>query len=167
MKVEDLFKHYPERLRASSERPNLLYQRVPDHFAVHGPVPPSFNFPPVARLDDSRIAIYRGKPEKRLVQHQPGRITPVYSLQPGGVLAIPTGLIFVRFADAVNAEKRRQALRQAGYTVKQLLPYAPNAAWVAAESGEIAAALQGISRLESLPDVVNIEPQMLSQRMAR
>lgn len=47
------------------------------------------------------------------------------------------------------------------------LAYVPQAAWLRAPSGDIAAALAGLSRLEQLADVENVEPQMLMESVRR
>ncbi|AGA33333.1 hypothetical protein TVNIR_1669 [Thioalkalivibrio nitratireducens DSM 14787] len=51
-------------------------------------------------------------------------------------------------------------------TIERTLPYAPQAATVTAIDADICSALLGIPHLESLPDVVHVEPVMLSE-MAR
>ena len=64
-------------------------------------------------------------------------------------------------------EERRAEIEAAGYEMAQALDYAPHAAWVRARSGRIADALNGLRRLEAIPDVENVEPQMLTPRAAR
>ncbi len=90
-----------------------------------------------------------------------GKLSPVYTLHPGGSMAVPTGQVFIRFADGVNVEERREEIETAGYKIAQKLDYAPNAAWLRASSGSIAEALSGIDKLQKLKDVENVEPQML------
>ncbi|NJR61239.1 MAG: hypothetical protein HC769_21845 [Cyanobacteria bacterium CRU_2_1] len=93
--------------------------------------------------------------------------SPVYSLRSGDSFMVPTGLVFVRFAEGVPAESHQDAIEQAGYKINEIPPYAPHAAWVYAQSGEIADALSQLSKLEAIPDVENVEPQMLMQRSHR
>lgn len=151
----------------STERPDLRYVRLPGYFAVHGRVSESWASAVVLRLDDGRIAVCRGDPGTRPEGGESLVVSPVYALGPEGPPAVPTGLVFLRFREGVRAEERRAAIARAGYTVRQIISYAPHAAWVEASSGKIADALSGIPKLEALPDVANVEPQMLSERVRR
>jgi hypothetical protein len=98
---------------------------------------------------------------------QAGSLIPVYGLEPSGLPAVPTGQVFIRFAEGIKAEERRQEINQAGYEIVQSLSYAPQAAWLRARSDDIADALAEISKLEQLPDVENVEPQMLKESARR
>lgn len=91
----------------------------------------------------------------------------VYTVQPGGSVAIPTGRIFIRFADGVNVADRTSDIENAGYKIAEKIDYAKNAAWLSEESGSIAKALAGIENLESIKGVENVEPQMLMKRVAK
>lgn len=53
------------------------------------------------------------------------------------------------------------------YELVESLAYAPQAAWLRAPSGDMADALAGLSRLEQLPDIENVEPQMLLESVRR
>lgn len=53
------------------------------------------------------------------------------------------------------------------YELVESLAYAPQAAWLRAPAGDIADALAGLPRLEQLPDVENVEPQMLMESVRR
>jgi hypothetical protein len=92
---------------------------------------------------------------------------PVYVLGSGGRIARPTGLVFVRFKIGVTPDDRARDIEDAGYEIEQTLDYAPEAAWVRAKTGDIADALHGISHLEKISDVENVEPQMLMRRSSR
>jgi hypothetical protein len=61
----------------------------------------------------------------------------------------------------------RDELARAGYAVAREVPYAPHAVIVRAESGRTADALANLERLERLQGVVNVEPQMISERAKR
>jgi hypothetical protein len=163
----NLFSEYPQEFRVSTARPDVRYIRLTGHFAVHGPVPAPWASQVVARFDGGKIAVCRGDPGDQPTGGASVVCGPVYARGPDGSPAVPTGLVFVRFREDVRAEGRRQALSQAGYVVKEIAPYAPHAVWVEASSGGIADALNGIPRLEALSDVVNVEPQMLSERARR
>jgi hypothetical protein len=94
-------------------------------------------------------------------------MTPVYRLEPDGPLAVPTGKVFVRFKEGVEAETRRAEIEGAGYEIIQTPPYAPSSAWVRSAGGDIARSLSDIEALEKLADVENVEPQMLVERAQR
>jgi hypothetical protein len=89
---------------------------------------------------------------------------PTYELSPHGGVAHPTGRVLVRFQDAEALQRHRPDIETAGYVVEEVLDYAPQAAWVRAASGDTADALGSISRLEQIPDVEEVEPQMLRTR---
>ena len=93
-------------------------------------------------------------------------MTAVYAL-PSGRLAVPTGRVFVRFREGVAPKARSEELKHAGYRITMTLAYAPSAAWLEADDGEVATALRNIERLEALNGVVNVEPQLLAPRVAR
>lgn len=91
----------------------------------------------------------------------------VYTTQPGGSHATPTGRIFIRFADGLDVADRAAEIEAAGYKIAETLAYATNAAWLTERSGSIGRALAGIKKLESIRDVENVEPQMLTKREAK
>ncbi len=92
------------------------------------------------------------------------QITPVYATD-NGLAAVPTGQVFVRFADGVDARDRANQLQAAGYTTVKVLDFAPQGAWV--KAGSIAESLDQLQSLEGLESVEAIEPQMLMERALR
>jgi hypothetical protein len=167
MSHKDYFSKYPRQIRANMASSAPLYVRKAGHYAVHQR-PPELPAPEAALLlDDGAIAVFQGEPDEAAEASQAGGLSPVYGLQPSDLPAVPTGRIFVRFAEGVKAESRRQEIDRAGYELVESLSYAPHAAWLRARSGDIADALAGISQLEQLPDVENVEPQMLQERVQR
>lgn len=158
---------FPTRVRASSARADLWYERVPGLYAVHGRIPDALRTSAVLVLNDGAIAVLRGSPDRNAAGPGLAAMTPVYALQPNDPPAVPSGLVFVRFAEPVTVEARSDHLNRAGYTIAELLPYAPHAAWVRASEGGIAASLAGLPRLVVLPDVVSVEPQMLHESVRR
>ncbi|MEH1949602.1 MAG: hypothetical protein V7K77_21990 [Nostoc sp.] len=64
-------------------------------------------------------------------------------------------------------ESQREVINRAGYEVTQSLAYAPHTAWLRAKSGKIVDAIAGISQLEAIANVENVEPQMLMERSLR
>ncbi len=161
----DRFSNFPYQLYADSAHPDSVYRRVAGYYAVQGrsrgqPAPGA-----VMVLEGGAIAVYRGDPETAAGSGE--TLTPVYRLEPAGPLAVPTGLVWIRFADTVLAETRREALAAMGYELAEVAEYAPNAAWLRAHSGSVAEALFGIARLAALPEVEWVAPQMLMERAAR
>ena len=110
------------------------------------------------------IAVFRGEPDEGADAANP---TPVYRLQPAGPPAVPTGKIFLRFKEGVEAASRRAEVERAGYEIIETPPYAPSGAWVRASGGDVARSLSDIKALDKLADVENVEPQMLVERAQR
>lgn len=167
---QDNFSTYPREVRSRTQRPFVVYTPLPDHYAVHRrgrEMPPSEDALSVISEGGATIELFRGDVDERKRAASPGEIGLVYALQPGGAPAVPTGRVFIRFKEGVLADKRRREIEQAGYEIAQTIPYAPHAAWLLARSGEIVDALTGIQALEKIPDVDNVEPQMLMQRVSR
>jgi hypothetical protein len=146
---------FPKRLRASTQKPDVVYVRDDEHYAVHGQ--PAKGRGVVMAEGESGIAVFEGQP-KSLSKN----MTAVY--RNDAALAVPTGRVFVRFAEGVEAGDRLKTIEQAGYCIEQQLSYAPNAAWLSNPDGDIACALSHIEQLEQLPDVENVEPQLLTPR---
>jgi len=161
------FARYPQQIRANMSASAPLYVRKADHYAVHQRSPDLPARGAVLLLEDGAIAVFQGRPDEANIAGQAGRLGPVYGLQPSGLPAVPTGRVLVRFAAGIKADSRRQEIEQAGYELVESLAYAPQAAWLRAQSDDIAHALAGLSRLEQLPDIENVEPQMLMESVRR
>jgi len=174
------FEQFPARVEIQEsttpqgERQSLAYVRQSNYFAVH--FQQSFQSSlPVSRIAseavlmlEERIAIFRGSPDThRSIATQPAAISAVYALEPGGSIAVPTGQVFLRLVDGVRIETHQTQIQQAGYQVSQILVYAPNAAWLRPQSGEIADALRLLPRLEAIDLVQAVEPQMVMGRSKR
>jgi hypothetical protein len=110
---------------------------------------------PVAELGDVRV--FSGPAEGG---------GPVYALG-GGTLAVPTGRMFVRFAEGADPRAASEALAAAGFRVASVPGYAPGAAWVEPVDGGIGGALGRIAALRAIPGVEHAEPEMLTERGAR
>ncbi|MEA5627217.1 hypothetical protein [Nostoc sp. UHCC 0251] len=167
---KDYFSEYPEQIRVGSDaydglrlRTTVSYTRKPGYYAIHYKQPKTVATGAILVLNDGAIAVFPGEPN----QSEQGTLTPIYTIQPNGSLAVPTGLVFIRFAEGVNVESQREIINRAGYEVAQSLPYAPHTAWLRAQSGNIADAIAGIPQLEAIPKVENIEPQMLMEKSLR
>jgi hypothetical protein len=187
MHRQDLKSDFPATIECASAPAGMRYHLHPGYHALHGQAPaPAMTV--IAHLEAEKIWICQqgrqGDKETRGEGERGGQgnrehhssITPVYTLareapdnsSPSGrgapaPLAVPTGAVFIRFKEGVSAESHRAAIEQSGYTITNIPPYAPHATWVEATNGGIAAALNGVSKLAELPDVENVEPQMLQQ----
>jgi hypothetical protein len=160
--MEDFYSKYPHRVGAGTERSGSGFSLKRGYFALH-----RTDATQAGELvfDNGRIAVVKGEPSQ--TRELQSSIGPVYELGPGGSLAVPTGSVFIRFLDGVDAASRKQDIERAGYALQESLPYASNAAWLKANSGSIADSLTGLSRLVALPDVENVEPQMLMKGSTR
>jgi hypothetical protein len=156
MPEHGIFSHYPRQLSPSQKQDKAPLRLQEDTYAVHGRQPGSPPAGALFELKQGEIAVYRGNPPPGQEQ----QVGPVYAL-PDGPLAVPTGLVFVRFKEGTSAAEHREEIERSGYEIVQIPGYAPHAAWVRARNGDIASSLQGIRSLESLPGVENVEPQML------
>ncbi|QKQ76371.1 hypothetical protein [Nostoc sp. TCL240-02] len=175
----DYFSEYPEEIRVGSNRTAVSYTRKSGYYAIHYDNQPKTVAPgAILQLNDGAMstmvtepcrsagysyAVFPGEPN----QSEQGKLSPVYTIEPNGSLAVPTGLVFIRFAEGVDIESQHEAINQAGYEVVESLDYAPHAAWLRAQSGNIADAIAKIPQLEAIPKVENIEPQMLMERGLR
>jgi len=156
----DPLARFPETLEAGGCR----YTRRAGCYAVHGPLPPELLRSALHQWPQSGLAVCAGDPPPSL---PPAALGAVYESEPGGTPMVPSGRIFVRFAEGHRAEDREAQIASAGYVIQQVPEFAPHAAWVEARSGNIADALLHLSALQALPDMENVEPQVLSPRSAK
>jgi hypothetical protein len=161
MADEDELVQAPRELRAAS---GATYVRRADLRALHDLPPGTPVEDALLALDDGAVAVF---PVGHALWATGARSGPVYALEPGGTLAVPTGRLYVRFAEGVSATSRADALREAGYELVDSPRYAPHTAWVRPLEGEIGRALADVERLARLPDVERVEPQMLMPRSMR
>ena len=159
------FSEYPHQIRSGTHPSAALYSRESGYYAVHYKQPGTAAPGAILQLNEGAIAVFPGEPDEPenalQLTSTTGTVGPIYTLQPGGSFAIPTGLVFIRFAPGVEVDTQHDAIQNAGYEVAQSLSYAPNAAWLRASSGSLLEALKGISQLELIPHVEAVEPQML------
>ncbi|MEH2322126.1 MAG: hypothetical protein V7K32_00695 [Nostoc sp.] len=167
---KDYFSEYPEQICVGGDaesglrlRTAVSYTRKPGYYAIHYNQPKTVALGAVLQLNDGKIAVFSGEPN----QSEQGILTPIYTLQPNGSIAVPTGLVFIRFAEGVDVKSQRQVINRAGYEIVESLDYAPHTAWLRVQSGNIADAIARISQLKVIPKVENIEPQMLMERGLR
>ncbi len=157
---------FPDELRVGTQQSGT-YVRVPEHVAIRGQLPESLIDSRVGRLEAEDLTICGGDGELESEALAEAPVSAVYRRSAGGSFAVPTGEIFLRLEKGARVEDHAAAIEGAGYEVVRSLSYAPNAAWLCARSGDAADALHGIPRLEALPEVENVEPQMLSPRALR
>ncbi|HEX8282899.1 MAG TPA: hypothetical protein VF588_06070 [Pyrinomonadaceae bacterium] len=170
MNREKDFADFPEKVSAGAARSGANYVRAEGRYAVHQGEGKQEAAGAELTFAHEGIAVYRGEPgEERAgrTESREATLTPVYKLQPDGPLAVPTGKIFLRFKEGVEAASRREEIERAGYEIVQTPPYSPSSAWVRSASGDVARSLADIDSLEKLEDVVNVEPQMLVERSLR
>jgi hypothetical protein len=115
---------------------------------------------------DGLIAVYRRTSSGHPSGVRAPFVGPVYSTR-GGPLAVPTGLLFVRFAEGTAAASQRESLERAGFDLVEVPSFAPHAAWIRPSAGGIGAALRRLADVEAIPGVENVEPQMLTARVPR
>jgi hypothetical protein len=160
--VEEVLAEAPDELRAGPYERGPSYALARDLFATHGAAPRA---PTTVALGGS-ISVH--PVERTATDGLEGvAVGPVYRRVPGGGVAVPTGRALVRFGEGDSADRHRQELAEAGYDVEEALAYAPQAAWVRAKSGRITDTLTDLARLEIVPGVEHVEPQMVSERVPR
>ena len=163
---KDDFAKYPTELWVGAGEKAQAYKLLPRFYAVHGAREDAGGPEPLQTFSEENIAVFKGEPGETSAAGS-RNLSPVYALHPGGSMAVPTGQVFIRFADGVKVEDRSEEIEKAGYEVAQKLDYAPNAAWLHASSGSIADGLNAIDKLQKLKDVENVEPQMLMHAARR
>lgn len=150
---------YPERVAGSPGAPGP-YARVPDCYAV----------PAGGKAPKEGVLLKLGHGATAVVRSEQPPADPravcVYKTPDGG-LVVPTGRVFVRFAEGDSAARHEGAIKAAGYRVEQVPGYAPNAAWVVASDGEVGTALSRVGSLVTIPGVERVEPQMEGERSTR
>ena len=154
---------FPSTIELSRTQPPRRYTRRTDLIALHGEPPSGIatgegeTLAPGITLLPSGLAGRVGAG---------ARVIPVYSLGTGTQPLVPTGRVLIRFNEGEPVETHRRAIEDAGYRLAGSLPYARHAAWVESPEGA-APALRDLPRLESLPGVVQVEPEMAGRRATR
>ncbi|GJL60144.1 MAG: hypothetical protein NPIRA03_30010 [Nitrospirales bacterium] len=167
MALKDPFSDFPLRMRIETQALSRVYVRESDCFAVHGPVPPALTALVLYSFDDPVINVCRG--EVPALSGFPSELilTPVYRLEPNGPQGVPSGNVFIRLRSQVPVEDRQPDIEACGFCIRESLSYAPHAAWIRSQDGNIATALNGIAKLHDVHDMELVEPQMLMIRVPR
>lgn len=156
----------PRQLPAGRQSSAPVYFLKNGYYAAHG-LPPDTPTPGAAFvLDRGQIAVFPRDAAAPDTGPPKPTLGPVYAAA-DGPLAVPTGLLFVRFKEGTLADDRRDDLERAGFAVVKVPRSAPHAAWVRARKGGIATSLARMSVLAAMPDVENVEPQMLMESVRR
>lgn len=146
---------FPEHIQIESDGRRSTYTLRTDLYAVHD-WDGSAAEPPVLALPDARIAVFPGPPAGRM---------PVYSMEPGGGLFVPTGTVWIRFVAGDSAVDHATDLEKIGFRIERGPKYAPNGAFIRA--ADLASALSGLASLRMLDGVEHVEAQMLSAASLR
>ena len=161
MSFKRLLESAPDQLRVRMGKGESAYELAPNLVAVHG-VEPGPHV--VAAFQDEGIAV---EEIEQVSEPLPGeRVGPVY-LQPSGEVAVPTGRAFVQFAHGERADRHADDLGAAGFDLEEVPSYAPHAAWVRPRGGRVVEGLRLLGRLERVPGVEQVEPQLLSRSAHR
>lgn len=156
---------YPAKIAVSKEKSDKFYVRLPDYVAVHHE--PNTLKPEAVTTIGEEISVLRADPASIQDSRPDEQLTPVYALGGGERYAVPTGLVFVLLDEGTEIGQCEQQIRNAGYEVVRRLEYAPNSAWLRSRSGEIDEALNGLKKLDAIPQIKNVEPQMLMASVRR
>jgi len=164
----------PRQVRIEQKPTAVVYELADEFIAIHGCDRPTTTNA-ILFFDDEKIAVVRAggdAAQRNGDVAQPTRdgsvtLGPVYSLKPGGSLAVPTGRVLVRFVEGTRVETRLSDLRTAGFDVEETLPYAPHTAWVRVAAGGISAALWRLPAVAEIHGVEHVEPEMLMKRSRR
>lgn len=106
-----------------------------------------------------------GETRYELVSDEPSG-KPKYRAESGQV-AVPTGRLFVRFAEGVDAAAQEHALEKLGMRVDNAVEWAPHTLWCAASDGTVASALEALTDVQGLPRVERVEPELSRVRAHR
>jgi hypothetical protein len=141
---------------------SVTLRKRSDSYAIRGPVPDELRAGVLETLPGDDITIIRGTPRADSVAQ--GQLLPVYRGDSGEDLAVVTGRIFLRLDEGREAAGATERVASMGLRVAEILPYAPNAAWLEPASGKVADGLARLDELRALPGVAHVEPQILRPR---
>ncbi len=161
------FSRYPDQITASSQPDAATYEQRSGYYAIRLTDPEAEPVGAVTVIRDEKgaIALFKGAPTVSRQRNGGESPLPVYG--DGSIAVVPTGEVFIRFQDGVDARDRAADIEAAGYAITKVLDFAPQGAWIHAISGEIADSLQRLAQLEGLVGLENIEPQLLMERQLR
>lgn len=156
-----LFLEFPESIPLAKEAGNHRYLKSDSMYAVFGESRDSDKI--LFSFEKPKAVVCSGVPNDSPDPSTESSLAPVYQVDGQGPPSIPTGEILVRVASDRKITEIQSKLEELGYTLKNVLSYAPHACLVQATSGKIEDALSGLKNLFGMPGVEHVEPQMLSQ----
>jgi len=154
----------PRALKVEGDEETLEYALVEGRFALHKGKASTIGTSLEVDFNETGVRVMEGEPIGHPVSGD--HLSPVYRLGSNGPRAVPTGLIFVRMTNGRPLATAREDLEAAGYRIREVLSYAPDAGFVVSSSGELPEALAGTDRLRAVAGVARVEPQMLIERIA-
>jgi hypothetical protein len=152
---------FPDRFPLNSQAASPVYVRDDALFAVHDADVDIPGCQCIGELGSGHIRMYRGTLPATYIKNSGKKVTPVYSLSPGGGTAVPTGRLFARFESKTDARAQESALHDIGFNIDSIPPYATFAAWVVSTTGQPEDAMRNIDKIRALQHMENVEPEML------
>lgn len=159
--MEDRFERFPAELPAAG-RGAASFVRDPSRFAVRGVLPAELRERVEDRLEEESLSVVAAPADAAAVLRETD-LVPVYVLGEGGAAFVPTGRATVRFGSGDDARAHETDLREIGYRIIEVPPYAPHLAWIESATGDIAHALTGLDAVGRLPGVEHVEPQLVTR----
>ncbi len=156
---------FPRSLPGRIPGPAPVWQRCDDRFACRGAAPADATRLLTIEDGDESWTICAGAPVGD------DEVVAVYARAGGGALAVPTGRLWVRFAEDDRAESHRATLARSGLEIVSIPPWAEHAAWVRARADSLSESLRrGIDAAADLAAAHGaslVEPQMLMESARR
>lgn len=152
---------FPESIPLANDAGGQSYLKSDSMYAVFGEARGSDTI--LFTFEKPKAVVCSGIPSDSPDPGSESNFVPVYQVNGQGPPSIPTGEILVRLASERKITEIQGKLEELGYTLKNVLSYAPHAGWVQATSGKIKDSLSGLKNLFGAPGVEHVEPQMLSQ----
>jgi hypothetical protein len=158
---------FPREFSVETAPQATHYTLADDYYVVSGAGVGQTDLDVEFHIEEGDLTVCRKRHDQTSFPPTTTAVGPVYRLGEHGPLAIPTGKVFVRFAEQTKLEDRQEDVERAGFRVKQILSYAPQAGWVEPRSGEIVDAISRFEELKHIPGVTAVEPQMLMESQRR
>jgi len=152
---------FPREFAVQAAGVTTRYELADDYYVVFGQGSQETHLNVAFRIEEGNITVCRGVPSKGALHPDGTKISAVYRREHNGPFAVPTGEVFIRFEENTRMEPRRAEIEKAGFTIRQVLSYAPHAGWVRPTSGRISDAIIQYARLKQIDGIQLVQPQML------
>lgn len=154
----------PGRLLLGPPGREACFELRAELVALHGPRPRGQAERALLLLPDAQLEVLRAGD---VAPGEARRRGPVYSQAPAGVLAVPTGRVFLVLAEPALEPGFAQELARRG--LRPLAPGAPapGTLWIEPESGRIEDGLAALDALKAMPGVRNAEPELVREAQRR